>query len=123
MAQTYRDLVAWKLGMKLVGDVYRLTEAFPHRETFGLASQMRRAAVSIPSNIAEGQARFSKREFKHFLRNARGSLAELETQVLIAVDLGYLEQGLASPLLTRCAELGRVLNGLIASIRTGAGED
>jgi four helix bundle protein len=71
MAQHYKDLIAWQKAMKLVVRVYSVTEAFPRRELFGLTSQLRRAAVSVPSNIAEGQARFSHREFVHFLRNAR----------------------------------------------------
>ena len=91
MAQSYRDLIAWKKGMAVARLVYTLTADFPKIETFGLAAQMRRAAVSIPSNVAEGFARFSRREFKHFLRIARGSLAELETQAILAKDLEYFE--------------------------------
>jgi four helix bundle protein len=82
-----------------------------------LTSQLRRAAVSVPSNIAEGQARFSSKEFAHFLSQARGSLVEIETQILIAQDLGYLSATKTRLLLQQAAELGRVLNGLIASIR------
>ena len=78
---------------------------------------MRRAAISIPSNIAEGQARHSQREFKHFLTQAKGSLAELETQVLIAQNLGYLQVAEAEVLLEQAAELGRILNGLIRAIK------
>ena len=84
MAQHYKDLIAWQKAMDLVAGVYSITECFPSKERFGLTDQMRRAAVSVPSNIAEGQAHFSKLEFRHFLRHARGSLAELETQRLIA---------------------------------------
>ena len=84
MAQSYRDLVAWKKAMLLARLIYDVTGHFPKSEVFGLGGQMRRAAVSVPSNIAEGQARFSKREFTHFLRNARGSLAELETQSILS---------------------------------------
>lgn len=117
MAQSYRDLIAWKKGMELALLVYRLTADFPKSETFGLAVQMRRAAVSIPSNIAEGHARFSKREFKHFLRNARGSLAELETQAILSKDLHYLKDEEARELLKSTDELGRILTGLIASTK------
>jgi four helix bundle protein len=83
-----RDLVVWKKSMTLVLDVYRCTQAFPRIETYGVTSQLRRAAVSVPSNIAEGQARLSTGEFKQFLGNPEGSLMELETQILIARDLG-----------------------------------
>ena len=81
MSKHYKDLVAWQKAMELVELVYVATGEFPKHEIYGLANQMRRAAGSAPSNIAEGQARFSKRYFRHFLRTSRGSLAELETQV------------------------------------------
>ena len=102
--------------MALVLDVYRSTQEFPRIETYGLTSQLRRAAVSIPSNIAEGQARLSTGEFKQFLGNARGSLMEVETQILIARDLGYLERRESENLLGAAAEVGRILNGLLASL-------
>ena len=102
--------------MTMAKSIYRATESFPRAEMFGLVAQMRRAAVSIASNIAEGQARFSRRDFQHFLRIARGSLAELETQVLLAESLGYLTGDTARDLLAQCDELGRVLAGLIASL-------
>lgn len=102
--------------MVLVLDVYRCTQAFPKIETYGLTSQLRRAAVSVPSNIAEGQARLSTGEFKQFLGNARGSLAEVQTQILLAQDLGYLEQNESENLLGLAAEVGRILNGLLASL-------
>lgn len=85
----YKDLRIWQKGMGLTKTIYRLTARFPSEEKFGLVSQMRRAAVSIPSNIAEGQARRGTREFVQFLSLASGSLAELETQLLLCVDLGY----------------------------------
>src|SRR2546426_3765214 len=84
MAQHYKDLIAWQKAMDLVVEIYATTEQFPSREKFSLTDQIRRAAVSVPSNIAEGQAHYSHREFLHFLRHSRGSLAELETQILIA---------------------------------------
>jgi four helix bundle protein len=113
--QLYRDLVVWKKSMALVMSVYQHTQAFSKIETYGLTSQLRRAAVSVPSNIAEGQARLSTGEFKHFLGTARGSLAEVETQILIARGLGYLDQNQSESLLNDAAEVGRILNGLFAS--------
>ena len=117
MGQSYRDLIAWKKGMGFVSDLYRATQGFPRNELYGLTSQLRRAAVSIPSNIVEGQAHYSAREFHHFLSNARGSLVEIETQIMIAQDLAYLSAEEAERLLLKAAELGRILNGLIASIK------
>jgi four helix bundle protein len=104
--------------MTLVVDIYRSTQTFPKTETYGLASQLRRAAVSVPSNIAEGQARLTTGEFKQFLGHARGSLMEVETQILIARDLGYLECDESNSLLSLAAEVGRILNGLLASLPT-----
>jgi four helix bundle protein len=118
MVSSYRELIAWKKSMDLARLVYRLTADFPKSETFGLAAQMRRAAVSIPSNIAEGYARFSRKEFKHFLRTSRGSLAELETQAILSKDLGYLKGGEAAELLKATDEVGRILSGLISSLKT-----
>jgi four helix bundle protein len=116
IVQSYRDLVVWKKSMTFVLDIYRCTQAFPKIETYGLTSQLRRAAVSVPSNIAEGQARRSTGEFKQFLGNARGSLREVETQILIARDLGYLEQNQSETLLGAASEIGRMLNGLLAAL-------
>ena len=116
MAGSYRDLVAWQKSMKLAKLIYKATASFPSDERFGLTAQMRRAAVSIPSNIAEGQARFSKREFQHFLRNAKGSLAELETQITLAAELEFLKAEAAKELLRVCDEIGRILAGLLASL-------
>lgn len=102
--------------MSLVLNVYRCTQTFPKIETYGLTSQLRRAVVSVPSNIAEGQARLSTGEFKQSLGNARGSLMEVETQILIARNLGYLDQNQSDSLLADAAEVGRILNGLLASL-------
>ena len=102
--------------MVLVLDVYRSTQAFPKTETYGLVSQLRRAAVSVPSNIAEGQGRLSTGEFRQFLGNARGSLMEVETQILIAQELGYLERAQSQNLLAGAAEVGRILNGPLNSL-------
>jgi four helix bundle protein len=93
MARPHENLHAWKEAMRLVRIIYALTKDFPKEETYGLAAQMRRAAVSVPSNLAEGAARSSRKEFSQFLRVAKGSLSELETQLLISVDLGYLVRG------------------------------
>jgi four helix bundle protein len=115
MGRSYKDLVAWQKSMELVTATYRST-GFPRDELFGLTSQLRRAAVSIPSNIAEGQGRLSEKEFRYFLRQARGSLMEVETQLQIAENLGYLQKEQTSLLLQSCAEVGRILNGLLASV-------
>ena len=93
------------------------TKRFPSSELYGLTSQLRRAAVSVPSNVAEGQARFSQKEFHHFLSLARGSLVEIETQLLISKKLNYLPTAKADELLAAAEELGRVLNGLLASVK------
>src|SRR5271157_1072670 len=110
MNKSYRDLVAWQKAMDLVTAVYQITASFPKEELYGLTSQLRRAAVSVPSNIAEGQGRKSKPEFRHFLHNAAGSLMEVETQVTIATVLGYLRQDKEAELLSRTNELGRIIN-------------
>lgn len=117
MGQGFRDLVAWQKAMALVTQVYRATQAFPTEERYGLTSQMRRAAVSVPSNIAEGHGRQSPGEFRQFLGQARGSLTELETQVEIARNLGFLETAAAAALLEQASEVARILNGLLASLR------
>ena len=117
MGKSYRDLVAWQKAMDLVTAIYRATACFPREEIYGLTSQMRRAAVSVPSNIAEGQGRHGRAEFRHFLRQATGSLMELETQTLIAERLCYLSPDTAADILQDAAELGRVLNGLLRSLQ------
>jgi four helix bundle protein len=116
MALHYKDLIAWQKAMDLVSSLYDVTEAFPRRETYSLTDQIRRAAVSVPSNIAEGQAHHSDREFRRFLRRSRGSLAELETQVLIAQRRNYLSELQAAELLKRADEVSRILSGLISSL-------
>lgn len=123
MAQTYRDLIAWQKAMDLVTEIYEVTRTFPREELYGLTSQLRRAVVSIPSNIAEGQARYSHAEFHHFLRNARGSLAEMETQIQIACNLKYSNEERAKALLQATAEVGRILNALLDSVKKRAAGD
>ncbi len=101
----------------MVTEVYKLTDSFPKREVYSLTDQIRGAAVSVPSNIAEGQAHHNNREFVHFLRHSSGSLAELETQLHIAERLGYADTTPVERILQRVNEVGRILNGLIGSIR------
>jgi four helix bundle protein len=108
--------MVWQKAMDLVTAVYQITASFPKEELYGLISQLRRAAVSIPSNIAEGQGRRGKAEFRHFLRQASGALMELETQVMIAERLCYISPESASHVLHGSAEVGRILNGLINSL-------
>jgi len=115
--RSFKDLIAWQKSMELVTAIYRVTRTFPKDETYGLTSQIRRAAISVPSNIAEGQARLTKGEFLHSLGQSRGSLAEVETQLTVALNLDYVHADLARPLVGQIAETGRVINGLIASLR------
>jgi len=112
--QGHRDLVACQRAMELVTEIYRVTRSFPKDELYGLVSQLRRAAVSVPSNLAEGHGRNSRKEFHHFIGQARGSLAEVETQVEIAKNLGFLRPDCTSELLMKIAEVGRMLTGLRA---------
>lgn len=116
MPHSYRELTVWQKSMSLVQDVYQHTRQFPKEELYGLASQMRRSAVSIPSNIAEGQGRLSKGEFRQFLGVARGSLLELETQLIIAGELLLLSDPEVDGLLGRTNEVLRMLNGLMKSV-------
>jgi len=117
----YKDLIAWQKGMELVAVIYDATEGFPSKEQFGLVSQLRRAAVSVPSNIAEGKAHYSNREFVRFLRHARGSLAEIETQVLIAQQRQFISGEVTAKLTQKLDELGRILSGLINSLKAREG--
>lgn len=118
MVLHYQELIVWRRAMKLVELVYQPTKQFPREELYGLTSQIRRAAVSIPSNIAEGQARKSTAEFRNFLSIAQGSRAELETQLLIAVRLKYLSQEQAEPCMAWLDEISRMLNALQAKLAT-----
>ena len=114
----YRDLKVWQESLDLVVAVYATANVFPKSEAFGLVSQLQRAAVSIPSNIAEGHARDSTKDFLRFISIAMGSLAELETQLILSVRLNYLEQEKLADLMARTNEIGRMLRGLQASLRT-----
>jgi len=107
--------------MELAVNVYRSTATFPHEEIYSLTQQLRRAAVSIPSNIAEGKGRGSKRDFRQFLFNARGSLLELQTQIMIAQNLGYLSDADTNKLLDRAAGVGKSLSGLINYLSEAVG--
>jgi four helix bundle protein len=109
----YKELKIWQKGMSLTKSVYQLTARLPAEERFGLSAQLRRAAVSVPSNIAEGQARSRTREFLQFLSHASGSLAELETQVLLSKELGYCRESETSPITDELSEIQK----MIAAIR------
>jgi four helix bundle protein len=119
MADAYRDRIAWRKATDLALEIYRATQKFPKDELYGLTSQMRRAAVSVASNIAEGKGRDSRKEFAQFLYRARGSLLELETQLFIARELHCLEPLVFRRMEDRTKELGRILNGLINSVLEG----
>jgi four helix bundle protein len=112
----YRDLVVWQKAMDLVVEIYRLCQSFPAAERYGLVSQMQRAVVSIPSNIAEGHARKSSGAFVNHLSIAAGSLAELETQIMLSERLGFCNKEISSSLLARTDEIGRMLTGLKTSL-------
>jgi len=113
------DLVAWREAMKLVEAVYRNTEDFPRKETFGLTAQMRRAADSIPSNLAEGAARNSRKEFAQFVRISCGSLAERDTQLMLAISLGYLKPD--AQCVGQVTFVGKLVRSLRRSLRTSDG--
>ena len=116
MSGSYTDLIAWNKAMDMAEAIYHVTDSFPKREIFALTQQLHRAAISVPSNIAEGHARFAPRDFRHFLRLSRGSIAELETQLRLARRLGYLSEADLRPIMEQVSEVGRVLTGLINSI-------
>ena len=113
----HERLDVWNKSMELVLTIYKETEAFPSTEKFGLTSQLRRASVSIPANIAEGAARTSIKEFNHFLSNAQGSASEVETELLIARRLGYLSQLKYQSLRLVLDDIGRMLTGLSQHLR------
>jgi len=115
--QNYRELIVWQKAMDLVELVYQATKAFPKEELYGLTNQVRRAAVSIPSNIAEGQARQSTAEFKNFLSIAQGSRAEVETQIMIAQRLHYISQQQTDQILALSEEIKRMMYSLTAKLK------
>lgn len=116
-SKNYRDLIVWQKSMELVVAVYDMTKKFPKEEMYGLTSQVRRAVVSIPSNIAEGQGREYKKEFYQFLSIAYGSLREVETQVLISEKLNYIDESVCIAIIEQCNEIGKLINGLKNSMR------
>jgi four helix bundle protein len=113
---TYRDLRVWQRSMDMVVAVYRATVKFPREELYGLTGQLRRAAVSVPSNIAEGQGRGIGNEFSHHVRIVQGSLQEMETQLILAERLEYLRSQDVAPIMELAAEVGRLNRGLHKSI-------
>jgi four helix bundle protein len=117
VARSYRELLVWQKAKTLSVEIYRATEQFPRTETYGLTSQIRRAAVSVASNIAEGQGRLTLGEFLHFLGQARGSLLELETQLAIAVNLNYLKPEVHEKMDHEAYQVLGLLNRLIESLR------
>ena len=116
MIKSYRDLVVWQKSMALVSEIYLLTKGFPKEELYGITSQIRRSAVSIPSNIAEGYGRNSTQDYIRFLQIACGSLYEIQTQLEIAVNLGYLENGRSQTVLQNINEIERMLSTLIKKL-------
>lgn len=120
MIQDYRDLVVWQKAMEVAKQVYLLVKGLPKEEIYALSDQMRRAAVSIPSNIAEGNARNSAKEYAQFLSIARGSKAELETQLLLCKEIGYLTQTEIQPLLVLLKEIGKMISVMIRKLQNSS---
>ncbi len=116
--KSFKDLEIWKKGIKLVEDVYAVTKTFPKEEIYGLTSQLRRSAVSIPSNISEGFARFHDKEYKKFLYVSLGSCAELTTQIIIASRLKYIDKTKADTFLYNIDEISKMTMGLIKKLNT-----
>ena len=116
IVKTYRDLIVWQKAMKLVTEIYRHTKSFPEDERFGLTSQLRRCSISIPSNVAEGYGRNSTQDYIRYLRIANGSLFELQTQLEIALNLGFLSDESFSILFESSREIERMLSSLIKKI-------
>ena len=123
MEKPHKKLDVWQAGMKTTGMVYKLTTKFPEEEKFGLVSQMRRAAISIPCNIAEGAARQGKKEFRNFLSMAQGSLSELDTQLEIAVELGYVSTQSVSEIDAQLLRIDKMLSRLIQSLTRSAKDE
>ena len=116
-SKNYRELIAWQKAMKLAKAAYRLSNQLPRKEAYGLISQIQRAAVSVPSNIAEGHGRLTDLQFRHFLGNARGSLCELQTQIKLAHDLDHISSERLGEFMQQSSEVARLTNGLITFLR------
>ena len=121
MAESYRDIRAWQKAMELVTEIYRVSARFPRSEMYGLTKQVREAAVSVPSNIAEGKGRQTKKDYLQFLYRARGSSLEVQTQLEIARNLEFLDETTFDATIAQAAEAGRVLNGLISNVAQQVG--
>ena len=115
--ETHKDLRVWQQSIEMVTSIYKMTKDFPKDEIFGLISQMRRAAVSVPSNIAEGYARGSEKEKLHFLRISSGSMSEIETQLMLSLNLGYIGQETCDELSEQITSVWKQLNALITSVK------
>ena len=118
MMKNFKELNVWQKGIELVAIVYKNTSSFPEEEKYGLSAQMRRAAVSIPSNIAEGHLRKTAKDFKQFLSIARGSCAELETQIIIAHKLGFIHEYNFDNLSSKVEELSKMLSSFYSKINS-----
>jgi four helix bundle protein len=113
----YKELIAWQKAYQFTLNIYKITATFPREELFGLVSQMRRAAASIPANMAEGSMRNSPKEFQQFLYIARGSMAEMEVWIQLSSDLKYIDQKTLNDLSLQCSEVGKLLSGLLKSLK------
>ena len=123
MAQNFRDLIVWQKAMSLAKEIYGLCEKLPPHQRFGLTQQLQRAAVSVQSNIAEGHARHSSKDFMRFLSMARGSLAEAQTQLLLAHELGFVSKQALEPIMEDSTEVYKLINGLYAAIAKRSNTD
>lgn len=115
--KNYTELIVWQKSMSLAKEVHRLIEKLPKKETYALADQLNRASTSVPSNIAEGNGRVSKKEYIRFLSIARGSKSEVETQLLLCIEFGYFQRSEADKALGLCTEIGKMLNVMISKLR------
>ena len=118
MIQSYKDLIVWQKAMQMTEMVYSMVKKLPKEETYALSDQMRRAAVSIPSNIAEGYGRNSKKEYIQFLSIAKGSGYELETQMILTIRIGYVTEQEILPIMNLLTEIGKIINSMISKLKT-----